>query len=367
MTEEPTLNVMSYLIGIIAGAMAVLMLAAFYIATFPMAFLPSGYPVWAAKMRMMDGCDLGEIMQFGDSQLEAGIVSHGLPLVSTNFSAGGLSPMDSYFLVRRALTCPNFPKHVLLSFGVADFLQIQEAFWANTIRFGVLGAPDIADIEDTARRLRDSSFDDYITADGFGGWSRDCLYAHHFPPLYFDSLVSGGFFLRETSNRALFSDALARRGQMPYRGVQAAAPPNRNRPPAPGFHPLPIQTEYFERMISTLEKAGVSIDFIVMPTARRRAPSLVTANLERDFIAYLRDVERRHPKFHLSQSAIPIWPDRNFVDEAHLNPDAAAAFTTLLKGCLRLTDADWKSGNYSRSCEFASVPTPVGGGLSDIR
>src|ERR1700676_3322206 len=110
MTEEQPLNVISYLTGIVAGAMAVLMLAAVYFATFPMAFLPSGYPVWAAKMRMMDACDLGEIMEFGDSQLEAGIVSHGLPLVSTNFSAGGLSPMDSYFLVCRTLTCPNLPK-----------------------------------------------------------------------------------------------------------------------------------------------------------------------------------------------------------------------------------------------------------------
>jgi hypothetical protein len=144
-------------------------------------------------------------------------------------------------------------------------------------------------------------------------------------------------------------------------------PPHRNRPPAPGFHPLPIQTEYFERMIIALETAGVSIDFIMMPTARTRAPSLGTADLERDFIRYLREVERRHPKFHLSQSAIPIWPDRNFVDEAHLNPDAAAAFTTLLKDCLRLTDADWKSGTYSRSCEFASVPMPIGVDRSDIR
>ena len=100
---------------------------------------------WLSRVGRQDAdagpCDLGEIMQFGDSLLEAGIVSHGLPLVSTNFSAGGLSPMDSYFLVHRALACPNFPKRALLSFGVADFLQIQEAFWANTIRFGIHWRP----------------------------------------------------------------------------------------------------------------------------------------------------------------------------------------------------------------------------------
>src|SRR5215469_8101508 len=165
-----------------------------------MAFLPSGYPVWVAKQQMLHTCDLGEVMQFGDSQLEAGIVSHGLPLISTNFSAGGVSPLDGYFLVRQALACPDFPKHAILSFGAAGFLGMQEAFWANIIRFDILGVHAVADIENTARHLHDPSFDDYITFDGLSGWSRDFLYLHHFPPLYFDSLLRGGFFLRKTSN-----------------------------------------------------------------------------------------------------------------------------------------------------------------------
>ena len=241
MTEQQPLNVIRCLSGIIAGAVVVFGLAAAYIATFPMAFLPSGYPVWVAKQQMLHTCDLGAAMQFGDLQLEAGIVSHGLPLVSTNFSAGGVSPLDSYFLVHRALACPDFPKHAVLSFGAGDFLQIQEAFWGNTIRFGILGVRAIADIENTARRLHDPSFDDYITFDGYSGWNRNFLYSYDFPPLYFDSLVRSGFFLRKTSNSALFVDALARRGQMPYRGVQAAPPPSRNPPPSPGFHPLPIR------------------------------------------------------------------------------------------------------------------------------
>src|SRR5580704_8941378 len=100
MSEGQPLNVIRCLSGMLAGAVVVFGLAAAYIATFPMAFLPTGYPVWSAKQQMLRACDLGAVMQFGDSQLEAGIVSHGLPLVATNFSAGGVSPVDSYFLVR---------------------------------------------------------------------------------------------------------------------------------------------------------------------------------------------------------------------------------------------------------------------------
>ena len=73
MTEQQPLNVIRCLSGIIAGAAVVFGLAAAYIATFPMAFLPSGYPVWVAKQQMLHTCDLGEVMQFGDSQLEADI------------------------------------------------------------------------------------------------------------------------------------------------------------------------------------------------------------------------------------------------------------------------------------------------------
>jgi hypothetical protein len=188
---------------------AVFGLAAAYIGLFSMAFLPTGYPVWAAKKQMLDTCDLGAVMQFGDSQLEAGIVSHGMPVIATNFSAGGVSPMDSYFLVRQALACRGYPRHAILSFGVYDFVQIQQAFWANTIRFGILGAADIADIEETAGRLRDPSFENFVTSDGFSGRTRDFLYVHRFPPLYFNSIVDGGLFLRDISNRAIFRDAIA--------------------------------------------------------------------------------------------------------------------------------------------------------------
>lgn len=355
MSKEVPLGNIRYLAGIVTGLVVVFFFVSAYIATFPMAFLPNGYPVWVAKKQMLDTCDLGEIALFGDSQLEAGIVAHGLPLVSTNFSAGGVSPLDSYFLVRQAVACPDFPKHAILSFGFADFVQIQPAFWANTVRYGILGAAAVADIEETAQSLHDPSFDDFVTFDGFSGWTRNFLYVHHFPPLYFDSLVRGGFFLRESSNRATFVDALARRGQMPYRAVQAPAPADRyNRPPAPGFHPLPIQSEFFDRLIAALEKAGTSIEFIIMPTSQTIAPELRTANLEPDFMAYLREVERRHPKFHLHQAAVPIWPDRYFVDDVHLNPDGAVRFTARLNDCLRFTDADWRKGPYSSSCDLTS-------------
>src|SRR5215469_6297806 len=187
MTEQPPLHIARYLLGFVAGCVLMFGLVSIYVATFPMTFLPSGYPVWVAKKYMLDNCDLGEIMGFGDSLLEAAIVSHGLPLVSTNFGAGGVSPLDSYFLVHKALACPNHPKRVLLSFGVGDFRVLQEAFWGNTVRFGIIGADAIDNITDTARRLSDSSFDDYITGDGLSGWSRNLVYVHHFPPIYFDS------------------------------------------------------------------------------------------------------------------------------------------------------------------------------------
>ena len=360
MTGGQRLHVVRYLSGMVFSAVMIFSLVWTYIVTFPMAFLPSGYPVWAAKKHMLDSCDLGMAMLFGNSQLEAGIVAHGLPLVSTNFSAGGVSPLDSYFLVHQALACPNVPKHAILSFGFNDFLQIQEAIWANPIRYGILGASAISDMEATGRRLGDSSFDDYVTIAGFSGWSRNVIFTLRLPFLYFDSLVRGGFFLRETNNRALFVDALAKRGQMPYNSAQAADPPNRNRrSPAPGFKPLPIQIDYFERIIAAMDSGGVSIDFIIMPVPRARAMSLHIANLEVDFIDYLRRVERRHPNFHLSQSTIPVWLDENFVDEIHLNPGGAAQFTARLNNCLRLTDQDWKSGTYARACELSNGPATI--------
>ena len=114
--------------------------------------------------------------------------------------------------------------------------------------------------------------------------------------------------------------------------------------------------KYFEQIIAVLERTGVSIDFIIMPTSQTNTAHLHADNLERDFIDYLRQVAREHPAFHLSQSAVRRWLDQNFVDGVHLIPEGAAQFTALLNNCLRVTEADWQSGTYSRSCEFGSGP-----------
>ena len=64
MTEPPPLHIARYLLGFMAGLVLMFGLAWSYIATFPMTFLPSGYPVWAAKKYMLDHCDLEHFQAF---------------------------------------------------------------------------------------------------------------------------------------------------------------------------------------------------------------------------------------------------------------------------------------------------------------
>jgi hypothetical protein len=299
-----------------------------YIRVMPMAFLEGAYPIWVAKQGFVARCDLGQLAIFGDSRPESAIDPRLLPVPATSITFGASSPVETAVFVARALRCPTPPRRIVLAFAPADFTGISEYFWENGGRFGFLSFADMQAVTHTADRLGDGSLNRVSTRLGLTGWVRNAAYSIWLPPLYFNSLVAARGDGRLAQNLASEARVRAARGYVPY-------PPHKadlvHAPEAEMtvFQPVPVQNYYFDRILREAARAGVQVDFLMTPISQTTQADTHPAMLA-GFIAYIQSFTQRYPNFHLLTPRPPVWNDRYFSDDAHLDPAGAVLFTRML-------------------------------------
>jgi hypothetical protein len=320
-----------------------------WVAAMPLAYLDPEYPVWRAKLAMLQRCDLGDVLVVGDSRAAVDVMPALLPVKTTNLAVGGGMPIEAYVAVARALACPVPPRRVVISLDAAHFAK-PDLFWERTVKFGFVGPADL----ELLRRLISETGDASLAApklpDGLPSALRGWLYAWRFPPLYFGSLAKGGLFLRLWRNQAAFAAALEARGQY-FFGIDDGSSTVAVEGHMAAFVPLPVLDHYFDRMLALLAARRIPADFIAMPMNQATGRAVLPA-VRAGFAAYLARYEARYPGFHVVGPAMPAWPDRYFGDEfSHLNPEGAALLSMRFGQCLQ--------GRLEQASEPDCVPRVV--------
>lgn len=303
-----------------------------WILIMPLAFLDPEYPSWHAKRLLLAACDLGDILILGDSRAATGMMPVQWRVRSTNLAVGGGEAIEALAAFDRAMKCPTPPKRIILSMDVIHFTH-PDLFWERTARFGFLDGDEIATLRRVSHALNDVSVYELRHTGGLPSWLRDTMYRIRFPSLYVGSLLKGGLVLRWPRNLKNLEASLASRGHYFFgtaNGSSTVAADGRLR----RFHPLPVLTWYFNRLLEQAGERGISIDFVAVPmneaTARQVDPEVHHA-----FRTWLAGYEARYPGFNVAGEAMPWWPDRFFGDGfAHLNPDGATRFSVALGQCL---------------------------------
>jgi hypothetical protein len=299
-----------------------------WVAVAPMAFMDTEYAAWRAKLAMLQRCDLGEVMVLGDSRPAADILPERLPVRTDNLSMGGAKAIEALSLLRRALACPAWPRLVIISLDPGHFSR-PDMFWERSVRFGIVTAAEVAELRGATRQTGDWSVYGSQGLDLVPLRVREWLYRVRFPPLYFSSLAHGGGAARWWRNQRFMDAVVAGRGHY-YFGTDPGNSVVTLDGHMDAFRPLPVLDFYFDRLLATLDRAGIEAWFVAMPfnqtTWLEVKPALLAG-----FTAYLAGYERRYRHFHVISPVMPHWPDRFFGDMfSHLNPMGAERFSDLL-------------------------------------
>ena len=303
-----------------------------WVIAMPLAFLEPEYASWRAKQVLLDRCDLGNVLVFGDSRATVGIIPGRLGVKATNLAVGGGEAVEALAALRRALACPERPRLAIVSLDAVHFSRA-DLFWERTMRFGFLSAAALNELRDVSRRLKDSSVYEERHTDGIPSPLRDWLYLAHFPPYYFGSLIEGRALWRWRHNQGNLAASVEARGQY-YFGTAEGS----NTVAADGqlvaFRPLPVLDWYFDRMLALLAARGIPTVFLPIPVNETTAHAIRPAVAE-GFAAWLEGYEKRYPGFRVAGPVVVAWPDRMFGDGfSHLNPAGAALLSDILAQCL---------------------------------
>jgi hypothetical protein len=317
-----------------------------WVATMPLAYLDPEYPAWLAKRQMLRHCDVGDVLLLGDSRAAVDVRPGLLPVTVANLAVGGGESIEAYVALTRALKCPIPPRRVVISFDAIHFTE-PDLFWERSVRFGFLGARELADVRAAATRTGDRSFAEPKLPDGLPASIRGWLYAARFPPVYFASLAKGGIFLRLWRNEAGLRAALAAHGQY-YFGQAAGSSVVAAEGHMTQFVPLPLLDDYFNRMLALLAARHIPVDFIAMPMNQATSRSVLPA-VRTGFAAYLARYAARYPNFHILGAPMPAWPNRYFGDGfSHLNPEGATLLSVWFGACL---EARMDQGAGASGCD----------------
>ena len=235
-----------------------------WIAVAPMAYLDPEYPVWRAKLAMLQRCDLGQVLIVGDSRAAVDVMPALLPVPATNLAVGGGMPIEAYLAVARALACPVPPRRVVISLDAAHFVRARPVLGAQ-VKFGFVGPADLALLRRLERETGDASLAEpeaarrpsrlRCAAGCTPGGFRRCISAAW--PRAVCSCGCG-------ATRQRLPHTLAARGQY-FFGRDDGSSTVASEGHMTAFIPLPVLDRYFDRMLALLAARNIPADFVAMP------------------------------------------------------------------------------------------------------
>ncbi len=127
-----------------------------YILNNKLSFMNHEYPMWVDVKRNSIKENNHNFIVIGDSRAKAGFKSNHFDtnnLNSINLSAGGATPIEGFYTLKRYLN-NNKPKYLLLSYGPFH-LERQDVYWERTVKFDFLDISDNIEVTKYATALNE--------------------------------------------------------------------------------------------------------------------------------------------------------------------------------------------------------------------
>jgi hypothetical protein len=311
-----------------------------------MAFV-DGYGQWGAQLQMIRSCNLAPTVVLGDSRASAAFLPRLLGFPAKNLALTGSTPIEVFYEMQEILACPNHPSTIILSLSSRQYEEINW-LWESAVRNDLLSRRELDEIAKTEQELGTR----YLYHGVFGSEPppviKNWLYAAHFPPFDFASLLRTAGVLRFAENRRGKAATLASDGQH-YIGEPS---PN-SCAPGPGweatqseFKPNTLILHYFDRLIELAKKRGVKLVITSTPvsklTQEAMKPAFVSA-----YASLLDRYRKANDNLTVVGPLVPVLGNCHFSDMHHLNQHGAEAFSRqvgrLLTGGTAEADADTRA------------------------
>jgi hypothetical protein len=185
-----------------------------YVRYFQMYFMSEEYPMWIHQMEVVATPTQERLVVLGDSRSKAGYQPSLTEIQTINLSCGGISPVGSYYVLKKYLSVAPAPEKIVISFAPFVLLEMsgfRTLFWERSVKYSLLDREDLKEVSSNARRLGDETFGDVE-------WN---YFRFSLPDKRFDDLRAGSLFMRGEANREIYHHAKTHRGHSFFKGRHA--------------------------------------------------------------------------------------------------------------------------------------------------
>jgi len=333
--------------------------------------LPSPEQMTVAQNALLTSCDLGDFDVLGNSEAIADVIPSRIGAGVRVLALTGATPVETYYIAKQLLKCPNRPKSVLVIFNTAALgndplfpMPQKTNFWAEAVMIPSLNFEEILNyskqFNNTLITGPQSLFDlDYRI--------KALLCSLKFPPLFeldlqhYAHLVLHDRRQLRADRKAFYAQTLLDDGHHFY-GMRAESAGYLRD--SQGNLTLdhdafrvddrisPFEDFYLRRTIRELTKAGIRVYYILPPMNQSSAdhypPDLISI-----YQNYLAKLQSSEAGFQLIGDGFPIWNPIFFGDQFHLNLRGSLIFSDDIRKTLiaagrsdvTYADADLKTAN----------------------
>nr|MDP9128004.1 hypothetical protein [Pseudomonadota bacterium] len=279
-------------------------------------FADADYPVWLAKKRMIDDCNVGPLAVIGDSRATTNIVPVKVGPGVVNLGLSGASLLTMLEVSKRIVACPEPPKAVLITMDMRRFMDT-DMFWEREVKYDLFPL-DLEDIRVRARQSGDVLLFEKPAPFDIDARLKNWLFQAKFPSYYFGSLLAGYVFLRAEVNQGYLRDTLRDKGYHYFRDDTLGD----NRVDYMAYRKHFAGSEFFESyfgaMLDLYEAHHIPVYFISAP-GKTRANQMMDPSFKSEYAAYLEKWVRLYPGLRVLGDIFPSLPPEDFTDRTHLN------------------------------------------------
>ncbi len=288
----------------------------------PMRYHSPEYPMWAEEKSFIRtaGSDPSTLI-LGDSRAKSSVMPSLLGQDVYNLAIGGTTAIEMYYAFRNYLKEHEAPSHVILIFAPYHFCDIDN--YSQTRYYHYLSLPEEAGLSLNA-----------FLAGGeeavlHAGWLSESLSFRLFlPNKYMSEILDAPAGGNTAENTALFCK-IRQEGGFSSFGTDEENNLENYEVHHETFDSSELVLNYFERLLSLLEKAGTEV-IIEQAPINPFSHEHITGDFYEGYDRWLSETQKRHPSCTVVHE-VPVYPKEAFGDNNHLNRRGAERYTRELK------------------------------------
>lgn len=282
-----------------------------------MNYMAIEYSMWAEEKAYTENGPTARSLILGDSRAKSGLMPNMLSEDTYNMAVGGTTSIEMYYALQNYLAHHESPENIILIFAPYHFCDIDN--WNQTLYYNYLSLPEICDVYQNAFRTGN----DVILSDG---WLTDSLsYRLRLPNKYLAAEYNARFSGRAAENKSKYESVQKDLGYTAF-GTDPGNDGGNYETHHEEFDSSALVLDYYDKLLMLCKQNNIQV-FIEQSPINQASADVITDEFWRGYEAFMESTSKKYPEF-VVEKKVPVYDNRYFGDNNHLNPEGAELFTT---------------------------------------